>query len=372
VCKGWHRCARILVFVCVAIVPVPPIGYPSSVLAQTGHEQEHALPDATGPETTLRGFGAVEWAASQLRDVPNSFSLGQLSLFVSSNLSERVSVLAEVVLEGQGSANTQVATDLERLQLTFRLNDFLHVSTGRYHSGIGFYNAAFHHGTYFEIPIGRPHVFRFEDDGGALPIHELGVSTRGVVPHTGSSLRYVAEVGNGRPWTPAADGDTSERPPDSNDAKSTNLGVSYRPDRWRGFEAGGSYYRDTIRQTATNTVDQNIAAIYAVYRTPSTELMVEWLRLMHVTDDRSRYRNDGGYAQLSRAWGKLRPYYRFDRLAINAATPFIGPLGSFKAHIAGLRVDPMKWLGLKMQYERTDESGQFGVNGVRTQLVFMF
>jgi hypothetical protein len=363
----WHRCARLLLFVRVAIVPIWLIGYPSSVLAQMGHEQEHAPPDATGPETTLRAFGAVEWAASQLRDVPNSFSLGQLSLFVSSNLSERVSVLAEIVLEGQGGTPA-VATDLERLQLTFRLNDFLNVSAGRYHSGIGFYNAAFHHGTYFETAIGRPHVFRFEDDGGVLPIHELGVSTRGVVPHTASSLQYVAEVGNGRAWTPAAD----ERPPDSNDAKSTNIGVSYRSDRWRGFEVGASYYRDMIRQTATSTVDQNIAAIYAVYRTPSTELMVEWLGLTHVTEDRSRYRNDGGYAQLSRAWGELRPYYRFDRLAISPATPFIGPLGSFTAHIAGLRVDPMKWLGFKMQYERTDESGQFGVNGVRTQFVFVF
>jgi len=365
-----QRSACTLLFVSVVIVPSGVIGYPSSVFAQIGHEQEHPLPGATGPETTLRAFGTVEWAASQLREVPNSFSLGQLSLFVTSNLTESVSVLAEIVLEGH-SPDTQVVTDLERLQLTFRLNDFFNISAGRYHSGIGFYNAAFHHGTYFEIPIGRPRVFKFEDDGGVLPIHELGVTVRGVVPHTGSSLRYVAEVANGRVWTPVAEEGTTERGPDANDAKSTNVGVSYRPERWRGFEVGTSFYRDTIFQTATSAVDHHIAAIYAVYRTPSTELMAEWLRLTHVTEG-STYHNDGGYVQASKAWGKLRPYYRFDRLAINPATPFIGAIGSYKAHIVGLRIDPVKWVGLKAQYERTDESGQYGVNGVRTQLVFVF
>jgi hypothetical protein len=371
VCNRSQRFHSILLFVSAAIVFLGPIGSPSRAFAQTAHQQEDPSSDAGSPATTFRVFGGAEWSARKLPDVPNSFSLGQLDLFVTSNLSERVSVLAEVVVEGQRGLGTRFVTDIERLQLTFRLNDFFNVSAGRYHTGIGFYNAAFHHGAYFETPIGRPRVFMFEDTGGALPIHDVGVTARGVVPKTGSSLRYVAEVGNGRPWTvPANEGPGGGS--DANDAKSTNVGVSYRPDGWRGFEVGTSYYRDTIAQTVTSTVDHHVAGIYAVYRTPSTEVMAEWLLLGHVTEDRSEYDNDGGYVQASRAWGMLRPYYRFDRLTINPATPFIGPIGSYKAQIAGLRVDPVRWVGLKAQYERTDESGRRGVDGVRAQLVFVF
>lgn len=370
-CDRSQRFDSILLVVAAAIVFLGPMGSPSGVFAQTAHEQEHPPTDAAGPATTFRVFGGVEWGARQLPDLPNSFSLGQLALFVTSNLSERVSVLAEIVVEGQRGPGTRFVTDVERLQLTFRLNDFFNVSAGRYHTGIGFYNAAFHHGAYFETLVGRPRVFMFEDAGGPLPIHDVGVTARGVLPKTGSSLHYVAEVGNGRPWTaPANEGATAGS--DANDAKSTNVGVSYRPDRWRGFEAGTSYYRDAIAQTATSTVDHHVAGIYAIYRTPSTEVMAEWLWLGHVAEDRSEYDNDGGYVQASKAWGKLRPYYRFDRLTINPATPFIGGIGSYKAHVAGLRIDPVRWAGLKAQYERTDESGQRGVDGVRAQLVFVF
>src|SRR4029079_168390 len=118
-----------------------------------------------------------------------------LALFMTSAINDRVSVLAEVVLEAS-AANTQVTTDLERLQLTYRLNDHLNLSAGRYHTGIGFYNGAFHHGSYFETPIGRPRIFAFEDEGGVLPVHEVGVSVRGKVPRTGYALGFVPALRN--------------------------------------------------------------------------------------------------------------------------------------------------------------------------------
>lgn len=371
--RSW-RPARILLCACVAIWL---IGRPARLVAQSSSEAQKRQPEpqsfaTTYPETTLRAFGAVQWLGNGLRGAPNSFSLGQLSLFVTSNISERVSVLAEVVLESNGTVDTEVVTDLERLQVTYRAGDWFNVSAGRYHSAIGFYNAAFHHGTYFETPIGRPRVFAFEDEGGVLPIHELGVTALGVVPKTASSLRWVAEVGNGRAWTTPADESGHEAGPDTNDAKSTNVGLSFRPQWWRGFEAGTSFYRDVIPQGATSIVDHRVAAIHVEYRTPSTEVLAEWLQLSFETRGGSPYHNHGGYFQVSKASGPFRPYFRYDRLDINPLTPIIGTIGSYKARVVGLRIDPVEWVGFKVQYERTDESGQFGVNGLRTQLVFVF
>jgi hypothetical protein len=328
-------------------------------------QDEHHEPPPSG--LFLRAFGAINWDATDERDVPNSFALGQFALFATSTLSDRVSVLAEIVLES--SQSTLVATDLERLQLTFRMNDYFRVSAGRYHTGIGYYNSAFHHGSYFETPIGRPRVFDFEDEGGVLPVHDVGISVGGTVPRTGSALVYLAEVGNGRSWNEAA-GD--EERPDTNDGKSTTVGAAFRPGRWRGLEIGASYYRDPVPDAALRPVEHRIATAHVVYRTPSIEVLAEWLRLSHRPGEGPAFVNHGGYVQASHAWGKLRPYYRYDRLVIDPATPFIGPAGSYTANIIGLRVDPGQWVGIKAQYERSNDVRQRGIDSLRTQLVFVF
>jgi hypothetical protein len=338
----------------------------SSVLAQS--LEQHDNPSAPGrPELVVHAFGSVDWGANEEPDAPNSFALGQFALFLTSAINERVSVLAEVVMEAS-AANTRVITDLERLQLTYHLNDHLNISAGRYHTGIGYYNAAFHHGSYFEIPIGRPRIFAFEDEGGVLPVHEVGVSARGSVPKTGSVLHYVAEVGNGRRWTDL----TGDEERDQNDAKSTNLGLSLRPERWRGVEVGGSFYRDEIPARSAPSVANQIVGAFGVYRTPSTEVMAEWLQLSYRQTGSLRYDNRGGYVQASRAFGKVRPYYRYDRLGIQPGTPLIGSFGSSTAHLLGIRLDPAEWIGLKAQYERRRDNHGNPFNGVHVQLVFVF
>jgi hypothetical protein len=341
----------------------------SSAGAQPVDQQPDDPPAHLGPEMLLRAFGSVDWAATDRPDIPSSFTLGQFDLFVTASLNDRVSVLAEIVLEASG-ANTQVVTDLERLQLTFRVADYLQLSAGRYHTGIGFYNTAFHHGSYFETPIGRPRVFEFEDEGGVLPIHEVGLSARGAVPNTGAALQYLAEVGNGRTWTAAGDEGSEAR--DQNGAKSTNLGVSLRPESWLGLEVGASFYRDRVRDPNGADLGLRIPAAYAVYRTRTAEVMAEWVRVSYRTASGATSSSDGAYVQASNAWGKVRPYYRFDRLAVDPSSPFIGGFDSSRSHIFGLRVDPAMWIGLKAQYERSNEAELRGIDAVRTQLVFVF
>jgi hypothetical protein len=336
--------------------------------AQTAAPEPQDQPAPVRPALVMRAFGSVQFGATDRPGDPSTFNLGQFALFFTTALSERVSVLGEIVMEG--STNTRVVTDLERLQLTFRWNDYVHVTGGRYHSGIGYYNTAFHHGAYFEIPIGRPRVFQFEDEGGVLPIHDVGVTVRGQVPGTGGSLHYLAEVGNGRPWTDPVDEDPEGR--DVNDAKATNVGLSYQPDRWRGAEFGASFYRDRLARSPDESVDHRIAAAYAVYRTPTIEIMGEWLTLWHRTGTGASHRSRAGYAQLSKAFGKVRPYYRFDRLAIDRDAPFIGEAGAQEAHTFGVRFDPGEWIGLKTQYERSLEHETRRVNSVRAELVFVF
>lgn len=340
---------------------------PALVLAQTPAEPPDAPETLATPKLTVRAFGDVQWGATRQRETPNSFALGQVDLFATSTLTERLSVLAEVVLEG--GTSTRVVTDLERLQLTYRFNDHLQISAGRYHTGVGFFNAAFHHGAFFQQAIGRPKVFEFEDEGGVLPVHDVGLTVRGTVPGSRSTFTYLVETGNGRTWTADAE-ETPNR--DQNAAKSLNVGVAYRPERWRGLELGSTYYRDTVAQGSGRSVAHRIAAGYVAYRTPKVEILAEWLSLTHRAPGERGHRNNVGYAQASKAWGRIRPYYRYDRLVLDEGTPLIGGFGSIIAHTAGVRIDTSQWVGIKAQYERTNDARQRRVDSLRTQLVFVF
>ncbi len=83
--------------------------------------------------------------------------------------------------------------DIERLQVTYKPSPYFEISGGRYHTSVGYYNTTFHHGTWFQTATGRPFMYFFEDSGGVLPIHGVGVTTTGLVPGTGRlSLHWIA------------------------------------------------------------------------------------------------------------------------------------------------------------------------------------
>src|SRR5205807_2958732 len=100
-----------------------------------------------------------------------------------------------VVEAGPGNA---VGVDVERMLLEYSHSDYFNLAVGRYHTAIGYYNTAYHHSTWFQTTTGRPFLFEFEDKGGPLPIHNVGVSLSGRIPSGTVGLHYVVEVGNGR------------------------------------------------------------------------------------------------------------------------------------------------------------------------------
>ncbi len=109
----------------------------------------------------------------------STFQAGEFNLFMTSKLSDHLSFLAEVVL-GPDATNV-FGPDIERYQLTYRANRYFSASVGRFHTSIGYYNTAYHHGNWFATAEGRPIMYLFEDSGGILPVHMVGVSITGAV-----------------------------------------------------------------------------------------------------------------------------------------------------------------------------------------------
>ena len=154
------------------------------------------------PQFRVHLFGDVKFSAIDSTRARNGFALGQFDLFGQSQLSDRLSVLTEATLTAL-PRNTFNAR-LERLLVTYWASDRFIASAGRYHSSIGYYNTAYHHGSWFQTAVGRPIVFALDGDIGLLPTHTLGVATTGDIPSVGwASATW-------RSWAAAAPG--SRRP----------------------------------------------------------------------------------------------------------------------------------------------------------------
>ena len=183
-------------------VPAPPASAtptPPAVTETTPEQQPGPMLEQRMDTRTLmqiRGFGDMTFHGSDAHGTHTAFSLGQLNLFVTSDISEKFRLLSEIVFEADPS--NSVGVDVERLLLQYSLNDYFNLSVGRYHTDIGYYNTAYHHSAWLQTAVGRPLLFQFEDNGGILPIHNVGASLSGAIPSGKLGLHYVAEVGNGR------------------------------------------------------------------------------------------------------------------------------------------------------------------------------
>jgi hypothetical protein len=318
----------------------------------------------------IRGFGDVDFHGSNQKGSTTAFSLGQLDLFITSDLSEKFNLLSEIVFEADTQNNFGV--DVERLLLQYSLNDYLNVAVGRYHTAIGWYNTAYHHSTWLQTALGRPFLFEFEDNGGILPIHNVGVSASGLIPSGRLGLHYVAEVGNGRASRfPGAE--PVQNVIDDNNGKAVNLGVYAKPEGLRGFQTGFSVYHDHLTPINQPNIGELILAAYAVTERPNFEWLNEVVDIRHAPEGGGRVFNTPGfYTQLSRRWGSYRPYFRYQYVNGSDNEPVFPLVGLMHGPSLGLRYDASESVALKLQYDRTWLRHEPAYNALGMQLAFTF
>jgi hypothetical protein len=325
----------------------------------------------SGPRLQIQGFADVNYRASNGRGTTNAFSLGQLDLFITSQLSEKFSVVSELILEAKRDNSFEF--EIHRLLLRYAMNDYLNLSAGRYHSGIGYYNTAFHHGSYFATAANRPFLFAFEGQGGVLPLHNVGVSATGQIPSGSLGLRYIAEVGNGRSARSASDR-TVQTAFDENNGKSYNLGLSARPDWLPGLQTGFSFYHDRLTPTAAPNVDQRIMAAHVVYQSPRYEWLNEAVFIRHKPEGAGGVASytPGFYTQFARRFGKAQPYFRYQYVNASGRDFLLRDIGRRNGPSFGLRYDLTNYAAFKSQYDRTQRRGLSTLDELILQLAFTF
>jgi len=352
-------------------VNAPPVSEPAT---EQGMSMPMPMPGHTGetisaPRLQLRGYGDVGWNTSDLKGSTNSFALGQFNLFITSHLTDKVSFLSETIVEADQRTNN-FGIDLERLELIYAVNDHLNLQFGRFHTAIGYYNTAYHHSAFMQTALGRPFLFDFEDEGGILPVHSVGMSATGIVSSK-LGLHYIAEIGNGR--NPRTGVDPVQNVSDDNNGKAFNLGLFVRPNWLPGVQFGFSNYHDHVTPAGKANVTENILAAHVIYQNSRFEFLNEGVLLRHSVQGSVVAANTPGfYSQVSRRFGDYRPYFRYEYVNVPGKDPLYSDVGLLHGPKIGLRYDLNDFAAFKIEYGRNMRRGLSTVNSLGTQLSFEF
>ena len=359
--------ARHLLVASVLLAPAPAVAQQHSPPAD-----EAAPEEAPPPKLVVKGFGNVDFRYEFDGRSTDTFSLGQLALFVTSALSDNLTFLTEIVFE---PGDEEKVVDVERYQITYSRSDLFNVALGRMHTMLGHWNHAYHHGTWFQTTAFRPEVYRFEDEGGVLPVHELGLRVFGSEAFSQGRVEYSASLSNGR--GPVATRFENFR--DLDRSKAVTVWLAAAPARVSGLKFGGVARFDRVPPDPANParavpMSERIVGGFFSYQHRRNEVLGEVLRLTHREDGGAgrEFRTSGFYVQASHRLGHLTPYYRFEGLDRGADDPYYPSSPDLRRHIAGLRVDPWPSAAIKLELSRDalDPGGHF--SAATLQVAFTF
>jgi hypothetical protein len=374
-----------------ATVPIAPAAEtpavpPPSVTAEAAPPQSspeliRAIHDVHGIE--WRGFGELNYQALDQRQpelgtygfVPGSaamFYTGDFDLFLHSRLTEKTSVLADITFE-EADAQTY-RLDLRQALLKYEMNEHLKISFGRYQTDIGYYNSAFRSAAWLQTTADRPLIMEYARNGGLLPTQAVGVSFTGSIPSGKLGLNYIAEYGSADTMRPDING--SGLVNDENDGNHVLLGWFARPDWAPGLQLGGSFFHDKISDSQVSLSDrfgQTILNSYVVYVANGIESLNE-VFLMRETQFSTGvvFNMPAFYSQISRRWGRLRPFIRYQYINASEQNTLFNDVGLRAGPSFGARYDFNDYIAFKAQLDHTQQEGLPDLNGLHLQVAFAF
>lgn len=253
------------------------------------------------------------------------FAVGVLDFYITESLGPRLDALTEFVIESG-------EIDLERLLVAYTFSEPLKLSGGRFHAPLGYWNRAYHHGVLLQTTVERPFFLRFEDDGGLLPLHTVGLLVSGRAPFASGELSYGVSIGNGSSIVVKDESyrldPNVESDPDHN--KAVNVRLAFAPAGLHGWTLGTSAWRarvtnkDSLPLPATPLaldVTQTILGADLTRIGGPWEVLAEYFVVRDKdTVGAATATNHFTYVQLSREFRDwATPYARYEQLSIDEA-----------------------------------------------------
>jgi hypothetical protein len=324
--------------------------------------------EAHYPSLQIRGFGDVDFAGTNQAGSTSGFSLGQFNLHLASPLSEKVSYFGEVTFTARPDTYD---LNVERTIIRYDYNDHAKISFGKYHTPIGYWNTAFHHGAWLQTTISRPEMVAFGST--FIPLHFVGLQAEGSIPSGGLGLNYNLGLGNGRSSFLSKAGDSG----DSNNNRAWVAGIFARPTRFYGLQFGASVYRDKLSPQTQPNFREWITSAHLVWAKEHPEFISEFANIHHNNVQTGQiFNSQAFYVQLAYRlpWlqDKWKPYYRFEYIHRPQSEPIVG-IEDLVGSTAGVRYDITNYAAFKVEYRHTEHGvNQPGVDGVFLQTAFTF
>jgi hypothetical protein len=354
--------------------PGPPVEQRGPQPTDHMHNLDVRETEVHYPSLQIRGFGDVDFSGTDQRGSNSGFSLGQFVLHLTSPLSKKVAYFGEVSFTAQPSGYD---LQVERTIIRYDYNDYFKMSFGKYHTPVGYWNTAFHHGAWLQTTISRPEMIKF--GGSLIPNHFVGLQAEGNLPSGGLGLGYNVGVGNGRSTLLSRSGDGG----DINNNRAWVASVFARPSRWYGFQVGGSVYHDKLNPLSGRAFDEWITSANVVWTKEHPEFLAEFANVHHRDEVTSQtYNTPAFYVQLGYRlpWqeNKWKPYYRFEYIHrpnnepvwdITTTSSVVDLVGS----TLGVRYDITNYAAFKGEYRSTRHGvDEPRVNGAFFQTAFTF
>jgi hypothetical protein len=275
----------------------------------------------------IHGFAdaGAGWSSRQDPSRLRGFGVGTLDLYLAPQFGGRVKSLAEIALYYRTDGTGEI--EAERLQVGYSVDDALTLWAGRFHTPIGLWNTAYHHGANLQTSIYRPRFIDFEDRDGLLPTHSIGLWGSGKTGLGAGKLNYDVFLSNG----PTVRGATLDYNAfsDDNAGKLLGLNLAWQPGpalrgATFGVHAMGAGVDARLASGALHSRTRlRMLGGYAGYDAHGWEGLAEVYRFANA--DRAggtRRTSQLGYVQLGRAFNLLMPYVRYERAALDGADNF--------------------------------------------------
>jgi len=334
---------------------------------------EPSEPEPVESKYTFHGYADVGFLRNEDGLSDKRFALGEVDLFATARISPKLTALVETVFETDNQLEVAtVPINVERLLLQYRQNDYFNLDIGSYRTAIGFYSTAYLRGSWLQTAITRPKLFTFEDDGGFLPLHNVGLSANGKVPPGDLGLHYVVEVGSSRNY--AQEGRTGL---DFEQNAAINVALYARPRAVPGLQMGFSSYHDKFSPLPGSSLGRSVWTAHIVYQANRFEFLNE--AVMARFDERSYGHGTipGFYSQLAyRVGSNWTPFVRYDYVNVYGT----GTVGEFAPQYVpwrtvwsgGIRYDLTEAVALKFELGREADRNQQAFIRAALQVAFTF
>ncbi len=343
----------------------------------------------SGAGLPLHGFMDVGFASNSQATPsnPKGFYVGALSLYLAPNFGDNIKALVEPNFEVTPEGT--VATDLERLQIGYTFSDTSTVWAGRIHTPYGYWNTGFHHGAQMQTSVMRPRFLDFEDKGGILPAHMVGLWSAGKFKASTGKVTYDVYAGNG-PKVAMTDPTSAPSPTnlgtldinlagDNNHQAMLGFNVGYEfTGQLDGLRIAGHGLKGDVDDNASaqlNKTELSMIGGSVIYLANDWEVLSEYYGF----DDNDKSGSTGShkswasYAQIGKSLNDWTPYIRFERTVLSQKDNYFAMQASGQSYARqslGLRYNLNQNAALKVELLNSNFMAEVGRTAVSYRSVY--